>query len=37
MLLECDNFAFRKVNWPLSLSRGGFQDNGQIAVKRDKT
>ena len=21
-LLECDNFVFRKVNWPLSLRRG---------------
>ena len=23
MLLECDNFVFRKVNWPLLLRRGG--------------
>ena len=40
MPLECDNFVFRKVNWPLSLRRGGwvggFQVNGQIAVKRDE-
>ena len=24
MPLECDNFVFRKVNWPLSLRRGGW-------------
>ena len=23
MPLECDNFVFRKVNWPLLLRRGG--------------
>ena len=38
MPLECDDFVFRKLNWPLSLWRvGGFQVNGQIAVKRDET
>ena len=24
MLLECDDFAFRKVNWPLPLRTGGW-------------
>ena len=38
MRVGCDDFIFRKVNWPLLLlRRGGFQVNGQIAVKRDET
>ena len=40
MPLERDNFVFRKVNWPLPLRNcwvGGFQINGQMAVKRDQT
>ena len=41
MTLECDDFVFRKVNWPLPLKRGGwvggFQLNGKITIKRDKT
>ena len=36
MPLECDDFIFRKVNRPLPLRRGGFQFNGQTAVKRDE-
>ena len=41
MPLECDDFIFRKVNWPLLLRSSGwvgaFQVNGQIVVKRDET
>ena len=41
MPLGCDDFVFRKLNWPLPLRKGGcvggFQVNGQIAVKRDET
>ena len=37
MSLECDDFAFRKVNWRLPLTTGGFQVNGQNAAKRDET
>ena len=41
MPIECDDFVFRKVNWPLTLRKGGlvggFQINGQIVVKRDET
>ena len=41
MMLECDDFVFRKVSWSLPLKKagrvGGFQVNGQIAIKRDET
>ena len=37
MPLECDNFVFRKVNLRLPGWAGGFQINGQIAVKHDET
>ena len=40
MPLECDDFVFRKVNWPLPFKEGwvgGFQVIGQTAVKCDKT
>ena len=37
---QCDDFVFRKVNWPLAVKEGwvgGFKFNGRIAAKRDET
>ena len=37
---HCDDFVFRKVNWPPAVKEGwvgGFKFNGRIAAKRDET